>query len=149
MSDDLTKQEFIKLLKEEDKIFREEKEIEEKKRKESELLRLEIFKKEREAEAKQAKTNKLEEEKNNVLLQRYATEASIYKNELEQIDLELEEINKQLTDLLAKSKVRIDKISDQFLLLNKQKNFSLDSIDEKSDKPGISNEIKDIVNNET
>lgn len=149
MSDNNVEQDqFIKILKEEDRIFKEQQKLEQEKEQESKMIRMKLLEKQAEVQRQAMITSKLDYEKNNVLLQRYATEAAIIKNELDQIDLEMEEIDKQLAELTEKSKNRINKIADQFVLLNKQKNVSLAPLRGKSLGMVKSDDIVEILNND-
>lgn len=129
---DLTREELIELLKEEDRAMREEEILSEKKKLEGEMLKIEILRKEKEAEEKAMVALKLEEERRINDLQRHATEAAIFKKQLEQTDLQMEEIDKQLAELTDDTKNRINKLATQFIDLNKERNSSLTQLEYKS-----------------
>lgn len=132
MREDLTRDELIKLLKEEDRAIQEEAKEIERKKIESDLLRLEILRRQKAAEERAMVSSSLEEKRNINELQKYATEASIYKNELQQSDMKMAEIDRQLAELTDNTKNRINKLANQFVELNKERNASLTSLEVKA-----------------
>lgn len=94
-------------------------------------------------EAQVAKERALEEERKALLLQKYASEVTIYKSEMDKASAAMEEIDKQLIDLIEKTQKRADQLSTQFIDLNKER-VMLYTQNEIESKNELSDDIRTL-----